>query len=174
MSEARKKLNEENKKKKPYVLVRPELTAEDILKARQRGIRVAKVRYGITPEQYGHVYSIGSGKGQVGYRVTVSDEELKRLEELKGQEAQVKEKIKRKQEEVRLYKEHILIEFKNMIRHMIDDEEKGIERYVELLKRARVLGLAENIRDLQLILNDEQRHLSLLKAMLGTWIARKR
>lgn len=64
-----------------YRLAAVEVTIEDLINAKRRGIRVQKMPpYGLTLEQYGHIYSIG------GYKVTVkgSVEEIERkLKEVK-------------------------------------------------------------------------------------------
>ena len=67
-------------------------------------------------------------------------------------------------------KEKQLARFKSLIIHQIDDEEHGITTYNALIILARQLGLAENVRDLQIMLNEEVKHKSILESMRNTWI----
>lgn len=97
-----------------------------------------------------------------------------KVEEIRKKEQEVKEKIKRKKEELRLKKEDLLAKLKSLIIHQIDDEAHAVTTYDAMILMATRLGLAENVRDLTVILSDERRHFSTLNSMRGTWITRKR
>jgi len=117
MSEVRKKLKEEDKKPVPYKLKPIEITVEELIAAKRRGLPVRKASpFGLTAEQYGKIYTIGA------YRMRVSDidnipvEELeRRLKEVKTAEKGTDEEIKRKQEEIKRKKEATREEQKRMI-----------------------------------------------------------
>jgi hypothetical protein len=101
--------------------------------------------------------------------------EMRALEKKTNEEIKRKqEEIKRKKEELRLKREDELAKFRSIIIHQIDDEDHGIKTYEGIILVATRLGLAENARDLQNILNEEHRHRAILQTMKGTWITHKR
>ena len=96
------------------------------------------------------------------------------IDVIRRKEEETKEKIKRKKEELYLKREEQLTELKKEVFHQIQDEITGIAIYNVMINRARSLGLAENLRDLQKILDEERTHLRMLNEMKGTWITHKR
>jgi rubrerythrin len=164
MSEVRKKLKEEDKKPVPYKLKPIEITVEELIAAKRRGLPVRKASpFGLTAEQYGKIYTIGA------YRMRVSDidnipvEELeRRLKEVKTAEKGTDEEIKRKQEEIKRKKEATREEQKRMIyrevgtlKAMADDEGKAANRYRDAAKDSPLPTMSKVLFS---IASDEQAH----------------
>ncbi len=92
------------------------------------------------------------------------------IEEIQRKEQELREKIKRKKEELRLNREEKLVKFKNGIRHMIDDEEKGIKHYKQLIDSVFSLDIAMSTgytKVLKQILSEEQNHLRMLRNIMS-------
>ncbi len=94
------------------------------------------------------------------------------LARIKNQEEETKEEVKRKKEELRLKREEMLVDLNHGVRTMIDDEERGIKYYGELITKAEKLGFTDSskspiIFELRTILDEEKRHLFALKEMMN-------
>lgn len=109
------------KEKREYKLVRPEITAEELIRAKREGLKVRKVARGITPEEYGKVYTIE------GYRVKIKDPaELERLaEEKRKEEQRIKETLKR---EFERWKRKV----KALLNVFIERAEENVKLYAAL------------------------------------------
>lgn len=138
--------------KLPYI-IRPEITIDELidLKRKNPDVSIRKLPpFGLTLEQYGHVYDVE------GYRVIVKgdpDEIIRRLiEEAKRVEDKLKEKYVLMDEWRRKYVEQAV----STLRHALQDESHAIDDYANLITQNERFPTVQKI--LTEIRTDEQQH----------------